>query len=245
LDRVRRSVTTQIYVAPKRQTLTEYIQHEWLPAVKGNLEESTWASYSRYLTLHVTTRIGGVQIQRLDPGLLNRLYADLLVDGRLDGIDGLSPRTVRYIATILHRALKDAVAWNRLVRNPADAARPPRARDAKAPAMQTWTAAELEEFLRRCGAYRYTPAWMFLATTGCRRGETIGLCWTDVDLENARVSIGRAITAIDHKVKIGARTKTARARVIEIDSRTVVSLKACRVRQAEGAAADGRRLRGS
>ena len=38
---------------------------------------------------------------------------------------GLSPRTVRYIHTILHAALKDALRWNRVVRNVADAATPP------------------------------------------------------------------------------------------------------------------------
>ena len=38
---------------------------------------------------------------------------------------GLSPRTVRYIHSILHAALKDALRWNRIVRNLADAATPP------------------------------------------------------------------------------------------------------------------------
>jgi hypothetical protein len=38
----------------------------------------------------------------------------------------LDPRTVNYVHTIVHRAFKDAVRWGRLVRNPADAADPPR-----------------------------------------------------------------------------------------------------------------------
>ncbi len=39
---------------------------------------------------------------------------------------GLDRRTVNYIHTILHRALKDAVRWSRLARNPADADDPRR-----------------------------------------------------------------------------------------------------------------------
>lgn len=234
LDRLRHTVATASYVAPKRQTVGDYLCNDWLPAAISNLEESTWASYRRYLALHVIPRIGGMQLQALDAGALTRLYADLLADGRLDGKEGgLSPRTVRYIATILHRALKDAVEWGRLVRNPADAARPPRARDAKPPVMQTWTGAELEEFLRRGGGNRYQPAWLFLATTGCRRGEAVGLCWTDVDLDSGRVSIRQAITAIDHKVKMGSRTKTAKARVIELDARTVSALRTWKARHAQ------------
>jgi hypothetical protein len=41
------------------------------------------------------------------------------LEGRKDQIaGGLSPRSVRYIHTIIHRAFKDAVKWGRLVRNP-------------------------------------------------------------------------------------------------------------------------------
>ncbi len=41
-----------------------------------------------------------------------------------DPAAGLSPRTVRYIHTIMHAALRDALRWNRVVRNVADAATP-------------------------------------------------------------------------------------------------------------------------
>jgi predicted Zn-dependent protease len=77
----------------------------------------------------------------VDAGTLNTLYAALLADGRKDHAGGgLSPRSVRYIHTIIHRALKDAVRWGRLARNPADAADPPKAEEASRPESITWTA---------------------------------------------------------------------------------------------------------
>ncbi len=57
-----------------------------------------------------------------------------------DAQPGLSARTVRYIHTILHAALKDALRWNRVVRNVADAATPPSTTAAKAPQTEAWTA---------------------------------------------------------------------------------------------------------
>jgi len=39
----------------------------------------------------------------------------------------LSARWVAYVATILHRAFRDAIRWPAMIRNPADAADPPRA----------------------------------------------------------------------------------------------------------------------
>ena len=88
---------------------------------------------------------------------------------------GLSPRTVRYIHTILHAALKDALRWNRVVRNVADAATPPSTTAAKAPQTAAWTAEQLRSFLQFTAESRYLPVWLFLATSGCRRGEALGL----------------------------------------------------------------------
>lgn len=56
---------------------------------------------------------------------------------------GLDRRTVNYVHAILHGALKDAVRWGRLARNPAD---PPRAGQ-KSDGIHTWDAATLRRFL--------------------------------------------------------------------------------------------------
>jgi hypothetical protein len=119
LDRVRVSVTQHTYVTPKRQTLAAFVEDDWLPAVKMSLEESTWASYARNLRRHVLPRIGNLHLT--DAGHLNRMYAELRESGNLGYNKGgpLSPRTVRYVATIVGEALGAAVQWDRITRNPA------------------------------------------------------------------------------------------------------------------------------
>src|SRR5215203_3445309 len=135
------------YVEPSRQTLAEFLD-DWLTAVEPTIRPATHHSYARNLRLHVGPRLGTVQRRRVDAGMLNGLYAALLADGkRSHGGGGLAPRTVRYVHTILHRALRDAVRWGRLARNPADAADPPRASATARPTMTTWTAAEVGAFL--------------------------------------------------------------------------------------------------
>ena len=57
-------------------------------------------------------------------------------------------------------------------------------------------------FLKLVEGSRYHSAWLFLATTGMRRGEALGLRWQDVDLEGARASIRQTVTAVDHRVRI-------------------------------------------
>ena len=60
---------------------------------------------------------------------------------------GLSPRTVRYVHTILHAALKDALRWNLVARNVADAATPPSAAAVRSHRPKAWTADQLRAFL--------------------------------------------------------------------------------------------------
>jgi integrase len=158
--------------------------------------------------------------------VLNALYAELLASGkRSNGGGGLSPRTVRYIHTILHRAFKDAARWDRLARNPADAADPLRASADNRPTMKTWTAEQVRVFLDYVAEHRLYAAFVLLATTGMRRGEALGLRWSDLDLATGRASVVQTIIAINHEVKIGSPKTAAGRRTVALDPFTVTALK--------------------
>ncbi len=126
--------------------------------------------------------------------------------------EGLDRRTVNYIHTIVHRALKDAVRWGRLARNPADAADPPRAGQ-KSDGVHAWDAATLREFLAasRSTEDRHHALWALLGTTGMRRGEALGLRWSDVDLDAGRARIVQTIIQTGKVVSVG-EPKTYRGR---------------------------------
>jgi integrase len=144
---------------------------------------------------------------------------------------------VAYLHTILHRAFKDAVAWDRLVRSPCDAARPPKSAATARPEMRTWTGEQVGTFLARSrgNGDRYYIAWLTLATTGLRRGELLGLRWSDVDLERGTAAVRQTLLAvvIDNKRQVVYGTpKTERGRrSIALDTATVTALKAWRKEQ--------------
>jgi integrase len=202
------------YAEPTRQTLGDFVE-DWLAAIEPTLRPSTHYSYARNLRLHAVPRLGSVQLRRIDAGMLNGLYADLLADGKQsNGGGGLSPRSVRYVhtivvQTIVHRAFRDAVRWGRITRNPADAADPPRAAATARPTMRTWTADQLRAFLERTAEHRLHAAFVVLATTGMRRGECLGLRWSDLDLTAGRLSIVQTVIAVNRSDSAG----TASARV--------------------------------
>jgi integrase len=181
----------------------------------------------------VVPYVGQAKLAAIDGGTLNHLYAQLIADGRRNQAGGgLSPRSVRYVHTILHRALKDAVRWGRLARNPTDAADPPRTAGTGA-VPRTWTPTELGSFLDRSGATgdRYHAAWVVLATTGMRRGEALGLRWSDVDLDAGTASIQQTVVAVRHNVSFGTPKTAKGRRSITLDAKTVATLRRHRVSQ--------------
>jgi integrase len=147
---------------------------------------------------------------------------------------GLDRRTVAYIHTILHRALKDAVRWGRLARNPADASDPPRSAQ-KSGQASSWDGPTLRLFLEACLAEgdRHYPLWVLLATTGMRRGEALGLRWSDVDLDSGRMRVVQTVVQTRNSVSLGVPKTSQGRRSVSLDPMTVSVLRAHRVRMLE------------
>ena len=224
---------------PSQRTIASFLVDEWLPAVK-QASASTWASYRTNTNAHVVPVLGEVKLQGLTPVQLNLFYAHLLENGRRRGGGGLSPKTVRNIHVMLHRALKDAVRWGYLPRNVADAVDPPVGRSPSG----TWTPDQLGAFLGHVRADRLYALWLLVATTGMRRGELAGLRWVDIDFANARVSPQPRVV-VDYAVQV-SEPKTAKGRrALALDPATLAVLREHQARQAEEKAVIGAGYRDS
>ena len=141
--------------------------------------------------------------------------------------------TIHHVHACLHKACKDAVRWGHISRNPLDAADPPRKKGDGAREMRTWTKEQLKAFLGAMAGDRLSPLWHLVAMTGMRRGEAIGLRWSDVDLEGGRLAVRRALIPINREVVV-SEPKTAKGRRgIALDPSTVEVLKAQAARQLE------------
>lgn len=235
-ERARTEILSRVdkgtYVEPSRQGLGDFLEREWLPAITTRVRASTWDSYSRNVRLHITPHLGSEPIQALTPARLNAFYADLLASGRVDGAGGLSPKSVRYVHGILRKALADAVRWNVAQRNVADLADPPKLTGSHRE-MRTWTADELRAFLKLVAGERLHAAFVLAATTGLRRGEILGLRWSDVDLDASRLAVRQAIVSVAYEIKF-SEPKTARSRrSVALDGRTLAVLRAWRKTQLE------------
>lgn len=103
---------------------------------------------------------------------------------------GLSKRTVEYLLTVLHAALKQAVRWGLVPRNVTESVDPPRPEKRERP---TFTLAQARLFLEAARQNRFEALYVLVIQTGMRRGELLGLRWEDVDLDQGLLHIRQAL----------------------------------------------------
>ena len=216
------------YLQANRQTVGEFAS-EWLATIAPTVRPSTLDKYERDLRAHVIRHIGFVPLAKLDGQALNRLWAQLAVSGRKPArpggqASGLSAKSVENVAMTVHRMLRDAVRWGRIPKSPAEMADPPK-RSATHRPIKAWTADTLRTFLEATRDDELSALWILIATTGLRRGEALGLRWSDIDLDHGRAQITQTVTAIGWQIHIGQPKTQAGRRPIALDPTTVEVLR--------------------
>jgi integrase len=214
------------HVDPSTVTVAGYLR-AWIEGAQ--VRPTTLSRYRQSIERHLAPHVGGIRLQALTVEDLDRCYATLVRQGRVDG-GPLAPKTVRNAHGVLRTALRDAVQRGYLARNVAEHARLPRVERRE---MVTWTTGQLRAFLEHVADDRFAAMWMLYATTGMRRGEVLGLRWHDVDLEVGQLTVRHVLTVVEGRpVVTEPKTKKGR-RTIALDGATVAALRRHRVRQLE------------
>ena len=218
-------------------TFGAYLTHQWLPAKRLELRVSTHRSYVHKTQRHILPTLGRKRLRRLRPEDLERLYNAMLQPK--DGTRALAPKTVYEVHLIIRGALDHALRRGLVSRNVALAASAPKLRAIPKPEQKTWTADELQAFLRAAAGHRLFPALWLSANTGMRRSELLGLKWSDLDVAKKRLSINRGLVAVGYELH-ESRGKTDNSRrCIDLDQTTLAVLAGWRTLQAAEFAAVG------
>jgi len=88
--------------------------------------------------------------------------------------------------------LSQTVKWRLILRNPENFVDPPRP---ECHEVRTLSEDETAVLLSAAKSTRLYIPVLFAVATGLRRGEVLGLRWSDVDLENGVLSVRRSLTA--------------------------------------------------
>jgi integrase len=204
-------------------TLGEYLA-EWLTVQASQLQPSTWLNYRNAVRCYLAEHLGDLPLAHLTVRDCNRLYAHLHAEGGQGGAP-LRAKTVLRIHNVLHKALQDAIALGLIDSNPSQRATLPRYdRDDGDPANERhmWTPEQLRTFLEHTKDHRFGDLWFVAAFTGLRRGELLGLRWTDLELDGEAplLRVRRSLSVIGGHPRL-KETKTRRPRTLHLDERTV------------------------
>jgi len=208
----------------------DFFTDVWLPQKQASVAANTYVTTRGYVDA-IVAAFGATRLQRLTTAQINAWYLELLDTGGRHR-QGLSPKSVRNIHSVLRSGLKDAVKWGALRRNPANHADPP---TVKTPELRTWTVDELRHFLETVKDDRLAALWTTAAMTGLRRSELLGLAWRNVNFDTARIAVVDTVVNVDSTPTLRrGETKTAGSRrPVDIDPYTVDVLRSHRRRQLE------------
>ena len=199
-DREKLNLPDQRPPGPAVPTTGAYLK-EWLASLR-DVRSSTAKRYKECLA-HAIREIGDVRLDRLKPQIIESVYTS--IDER-----GLSRRTALNVHRVFKKALSEAVdRFEYLERSPMGGVKSPRPTKFD---HYRLSLAELDKILAAGDATSVGPLLRVAAWTGLRLGEVLGLKWSDLDLEGARLTVRRSITTSGH---IGEpKTRKARRTIV-------------------------------
>ena len=163
-----------------------------------DVKDSTRTSYQEIFDRYIDPWLGSTKLKDINPTRVQNLYTSLKAT--------LSPRTVRYVHSVLHSALDHGVAMKLLRTNPTKGAKLPRKVESEISFLQ---GDELSEFITEVRDDPYAPLFLFMLATGVRPGEARALRWEDINFKKGTVKIQRTVS--DSKPYTFSAPKTAKA----------------------------------
>jgi integrase len=200
-------------------TVAEFMNRWLTESGRNRLRPKTYKDYSGLTRLHIVPALGHIKLRNLTPLHVQSFYGSKLESG-------LSKRTVEYIHTVLHSALKQAVRWELVPRNVTEAVDPPRPERKERP---TFNLDQARLFLEAARDNGWGALYILAIQTGMRRGELFGLRWDDVDLDNGWLHVRQAL-APDGKSFSLPKTAKGRRR-IRLTPEAIEALKKHRIAQ--------------
>jgi integrase len=217
------------YLEPNKVTVAAFLS-TWLAHIKSQVSPKSHERYAGLVNQNIIPALGAVAIIKLKPAQISEAYSNALTSGRRDNkAGGLSPRTVGHMHRVLKQALGQAVRWELITRNPADAVDPPKV-DWKP--VQTYDLPQTVEVIE---AVRDTPLLvpaLLAVLCGLRRGEICALRWRNVDLAAGQISVVESL----EQTKAGLRfkpPKSGKGRTVAPSAIVVDELRAHRVKRAQ------------
>ena len=195
----------------------EYLDRWLSDSVSDTVKATTFERYEQIVRLHLKPALGRVKLKALTPAHVRGLYREKLEAGS-------SARTVRYVHTTLHKALKQAVMDGLIPRNATESVKPPQPSREEMRPLTPEQAKLLLQVAHEAGD-RLEALYVLAIHTGLRQGELLGLKWDDVDLEDGSLQVRRTLTITKDGPVFTSPKTTGSRRSVKLTSKAIEALK--------------------
>jgi len=225
-----KSKTAQgVPLAVKAWTIERYL-HYWLTEVAGRrLRPTTLAGYEVVIRVHLVPTLGKKQLAKLTPQDIRRVLNEKRQAG-------LSVRMVQYIHAVLRNALQNAVREELISRNVAKLVQ---VETPDYEVGQGLSIVQAQRLLETVKPTRWHSLYVLALMLGLRRGEILGLRWSDIDLRASRLTVRQNLVRAGGELRVQAPKTRRSRRTLPLPPPVVAALQQQRVRQAEERLAAG------
>ena len=210
------------------RTLKGYAENVFLPRLALRASQYTLDCYRRALKNHVFPVLGEKDASSITPAEISALLFDLQARG-------YKVASVVKTYTVLQGVFASAFDDGSLLIDPMQRVKRPKPTAAEGiktgPA--AYTAEEVRSILEASNTLplRWRSLFMLCCETGCRRGEALGLRWSDVDTESGSISFRQALGFTDETGFFTKPPKNGRTRSVYTSSALIEMLKELRQEQ--------------
>jgi integrase len=153
------------------QTMLNEFLTGWLAQKKTALRTATYQQYDWLAKTHIIPELGKFKLQEITPARVQKFYDDMLTRG-------VGVRAIRVTHGVLHGCMNHAARLGLMARNPCAVCILPKQENKE---MAVWTESHVSQFLITVKGHRNEILYHLALATGMRRGELLGLKWSDID----------------------------------------------------------------
>ena len=213
------AVDAGTYMELSRMTLGRWLDI-WLEEYCVQVKERTHNTYKSAVETRIKPGLNAILLCELQPHMIQRF---------INGLAGISPKTVKNIHGILHHALDKAVQMRYIANNPADGCGLPRIERKE---LSFLSGDEINVFMSAVQGHKYERMFLTALFTGMREGELLGLCWDAVDMKRGTICIKRQLQLVNGTYKL-LTTKNSKSRMITLTDYVMGILREQRAAQLE------------
>ncbi|MFW6047419.1 MAG: tyrosine-type recombinase/integrase [Candidatus Woesearchaeota archaeon] len=226
---IRKYENNDKLVEPKKMNMTKLMK-QFLNSHQHSVAQRTIDRYSIIVKNHLIPAFGDYQVKDIKPIHIESYQNLKLKEGKLNSNGGLSEETVRMHHNLLSSIFKYAQRLELIEKNPVKLVPSPKA---KRPNHNFLNEEQLQKILEYSKGLWIHDYIKVAVATGMRRGEMIGLEWSNVDLKNNKISIVKALKRTSKGIELSETKTSSSRRSIAITEDTAKILKRIKKEQAK------------